>query len=161
MWKTFGLILVSTTIATTPLLATEPTPEAAVAAVLDAFHTAASEADGETYFALLSDGAIYIGTDASERWTVDEFRAFAEPYFDEGRGWTYTATERHVDLSPEGNVAWFDEILDNAAYGTCRGTGVLVLTGSGWRIAQYHLTFPIPNALAKELTARIKEHSAE
>ena len=130
----------------------------AIECVLDAFHTAAAEADGETYFALFADNAVYIGTDASERWTLDEFKAFAAPYFDAGRGWTYTVTERHVDLSPSGAVAWFDEILWNDRYGTCRGSGVLLATGEGWRIAQYHLTFPIPNDLAKELTARIKEH---
>jgi hypothetical protein len=32
-----------------------------------------------------------------------------------------------------------------------------VLTDGGWRIAQYHLTFPIPNELSAEFTARIKD----
>ena len=159
--RTALLILVGTTIAlATPLFAAELNPEDAVATILDSFHAAAATADGETYFELLTDNAIYIGTDAAERWTVDEFRSFAEPYFDSGRGWTYTATERHVDLAPDGTVAWFDEILWNESYGTCRGTGVLLLTENGWRIAQYHLTFPVPNALAKEFTAKIKAHDA-
>ena len=57
----------------------------------------------------------------------------------------------------EGETAWFDEMLWNEKYGTCRGTGVLVLTEQGWRIAQYHLTFPIPNELSAEFTSRIKE----
>ena len=48
-------------------------------------------------------------------------------------------------------------MLWNDTYGVCRGTGVLVLTEEGWRIAQYHLTFPIPNELSAEITARIKE----
>lgn len=39
------------------------------------FHTAAAEADGETYFGLLADDAVYIGTGASERSTVDEIKA--------------------------------------------------------------------------------------
>jgi len=118
--------------------------------VLTAFHGAAAEADGELYFSLLAENAVYIGTDATERWTIDEFKAFAEPYFAKGRGWTYTATEP---------VAWFDEILWNESYGTCRGTGVLLLVEGDWRIAQYHLTFPIPNDLSREITTRIKEHT--
>lgn len=140
----------------------ETTPQGrAVDAVLTAFHSAAADADGETYFSLLTDDAIYIGTDASERWTIDEFRAFAEPYFSQGRGWTYTATQRHITLAPGGSVAWFDEMLVNDAYGVCRGTGVVVEENGVWRIAQYHLTFPIPNDLAREFTTRIKEHDAQ
>jgi ketosteroid isomerase-like protein len=131
---------------------------AAIEEVLAAFHTAASEADGETYFGLFTDDAVYLGTDASERWTVEEFRAFADPYFSEGRGWTYTVTSRNIAIGPNGSTAWFDELLWNESYGTCRGTGVLIETPDGWRIAQYHLTFPIPNALAKEMTERIKLH---
>jgi hypothetical protein len=34
---------------------------------------------------------------------------------------------------------------------------VLVRTGRGWRISQYNLTIPIPNDLAGEFTARIKD----
>jgi hypothetical protein len=132
-------------------------PGEAIADVLDSFHEAASKADGELYFSLFFEGGVFIGTDVTERWTVAEFRDFAEPYFSEGRGWTYTPKERHIDLSPKGETAWFDEVLWNEKYGTCRGTGVLVLADEGWRIAQYHLTFPIPNDLTVEVTARIKE----
>ncbi len=141
---------------------TELTPEGrAVDAVLTSFHDAASRADGDLYFDLLADDAIYLGTDAGERWTVDEFRAFAEPYFSKGRGWTYTATTRNIAIGPDGDTAWFDELLWNESYGTCRGTGVLIETPEGWRIAQYHLTFPVPNELAKDIVAKIKEHEKQ
>lgn len=132
----------------------------AVDRALTSFHQAAAEADGEVYFSLLADDAIYLGTDASERWTLAEFKAFVDPYFSEGRGWTYTASERHIFIAPGGGVAWFDEMLWNEAYGTCRGTGVLVEENGTWRIAQYHLTFPIPNELSREFTTRIKELDA-
>jgi len=144
-----------------PAPADERSAEArAVDAVLTAFHDAASRADGAAYFNLLSDDAIYLGTDAAERWTVEEFRAFAEPYFSKGRGWTYTATTRNIVVGPDGSTAWFDELLWNESYGTCRGTGVLLSTPDGWRIAQYHLTFPVPNELAKAVVAQIREHEA-
>ena len=129
----------------------------AVDRALSAFHAAAAGADGEVYFSLLADDAVYIGTDATERWTADEFKSFAEPYFSQGRGWTYTATDRHIAVAPGGSVAWFDEMLWNETYGVCRGTGVLVEDDDGaWRIVQYHLTIPIPNELAREFTTRIK-----
>jgi hypothetical protein len=128
--------------------------------ILKFLHTAASEADGELYFDLFADHAVFMGTDASERWSVDEFKAFAEPYFSKGRGWTYEMTERHIFISADGNTAWFDEMLHNASYGTCRGSGVLIRTTDGWRIVQYNLSFPIPNDLAGEITALIKESSA-
>ncbi len=128
-----------------------------VISILDAFHAAAARADGAAYFDLFAPTGIFIGTDAGERWTVAEFKAYAEPYFSKGKGWVYTprAGSRHVMFSSSGDVAWFDELLDSASYGTSRGTGVLVRHGSAWKIAQYALTFPIPNDLAKELTARI------
>lgn len=128
----------------------------AVATVLDRLHEAASRADGETYFSLFAEGAVFIGTDAAERWTIADFTAYAESRFSKGQGWTYVPGERHIDIAPGGDVAWFDEMLESEKYGTSRGTGVLVRTAAGWRIAQYHLTFPIPNDLAAELTARIK-----
>jgi hypothetical protein len=104
---------------------------------------------------------VFIGTDTGERWSVAEFRAYAQPFFSKGRGWTYTPRSRSVVLGPDGRTAWFDELLDSQSYGTSRGTGVLVRTPAGWRIAQYALTFPIPNDLAKELTARIRTFEAE
>jgi hypothetical protein len=49
-------------------------------------------------------------------------------------------------------------MLDNDSYGECRGTGVLLLTEQGWKISQYHLTIPIPNALAKDVVKQIRAH---
>lgn len=130
--------------------------EEAVSAVLDALHDAASKADGERYFALFDPAAVFFGTAPEERWTVDEFRAFADPYFEAGRGWTYRKVSRHVFLSAGGDTAWFDEELDNDKYGRCRGTGVLLRTAEGWKIAQYNLTIPIPNELAPEVVEKIR-----
>ena len=64
--------------------------KAAVVAVLDDFHAAASEADGERYFGHFAESAVFLGTDSTERWTLQEFRAYGQARFDEGTGWTYT-----------------------------------------------------------------------
>ena len=141
------------------LLAQAPPPAeaAAVSAVLDAFHAAATRADEEAYFGLLAPNAVFLGTDATERWDKEAFRGFVRPYFAKGQGWTYTPRDRHVDFSRDGRVAWFDEHLDSETYGECRGSGTLEKGESGWKIVQYHLTIPMPNDLAKDFVARIRE----
>ncbi len=128
-------------------LAAAPPPETEVAEALDALHAAAARADGAAYFALFTPDARFIGTDASERWTLSEFRAYAEPYFARGQGWTYTPVERTVTLAPIQCmcVAWFDEVLDSQSYGVTRGSGVLRKTRAGWKIEQYVLSFAVPN----------------
>ena len=60
--------------------------ETAVAAVLDDLHEAASEADGERYFNLYAENAIFLGTDLTERWTIEAFKTYAQARFDQGVG---------------------------------------------------------------------------
>ena len=130
----------------------------APAAVIDALHQAAREADGATYFSLFTPEARFIGTDATERWTVDEFRAYADPYFSRGQGWDYRVVSRDISILPIECrcVAVFDEVLDNAAYGTTRGSGVLRLTDDGWKIDQYVLSFAVPNDVARDVVGVIR-----
>lgn len=124
--------------------------------VLTSFHTAASKADWNTYFGLLTDDSVFMGTDASERWSKVEFQSYAS----KTKGWTYKKQNRFVYVAADGKTAWFDEILVNAKYGTSRGTGVLIRTNDGWRIVQYNLTFPIPNDLAAGITQEIQTFEA-
>lgn len=135
-----------------------PTPEEDVAAVIDALHAAASSADGAAYFRLFTDDARFIGTDATERWTLAEFKAYAEPYFARGQGWTYAPVERTVTLAPIQCmcIAWFDEVLENDSYGVTRGSGVLRKTRSGWKIEQYVLSFAVPNDRARAVVEAIR-----
>ena len=128
----------------------------AVGGVLDAFHAAAAAANEEKYFSLLTADAVFLGTDPTERWTREEFRKWAHPYFANGKGWTYKTTARWVSFAPDRRVAWFDEVLENASYGTCRGSGVLLLQPDGsWKIAQYNLSIPIPTALTEDIVMTI------
>ena len=127
-----------------------------VSATLDALHEAASEADFDRYFSLYADEAVFLGTDATERWTREEFMDYTKARFDTGTGWTYHMLERHIAIAPGGRTAWFDERLENANLGETRGSGVLVMEGGGWKIAQYNLTIPIPNEMAREVAERIR-----
>lgn len=141
-----------------PQVKLTPVPAAAddsrrreVGAVLDDFHDSAGKADEQRYFNHFLPDAVFFGTDVTERWTYAQFRAWAKPHFENGKGWKYTPRDRSIFFSPSGDCAWFDELVDNKKLGTCRGTGVLVLTDGVWRIAQYHLVLPVPNELAEEL----------
>lgn len=140
-------------------LAADPAT-AEVGAVLDAFHRAAAEADEATYFGLLTDDAVFVGTDATERWDTAAFRAYAAPHFQGETAWTYVPEARQVTLGPGGAVAWFHEALRNPKYGAARGSGVLVATPAGWRIAQYVLSFPVPNAVAADVVGIVQAHEA-
>lgn len=129
----------------------------AIGGVLDAWHAAAASADEGKYFSYFAPDAVFLGTDATERWTRDEFRKWAHPYFAKGKAWTYKETSRWITFADDHRVAWFDELLENASLGTCRGSGVLVATNSGWKIAQYNLSIPIPNDLADDVAKRIRD----
>jgi hypothetical protein len=129
-----------------------------VAGVIDAWHAAAAAADEEKYFSHFTADAVFLGTDATERWTRDEFRKWAHPYFAKGKAWTYKSTSRWISFAADRSVAWFDELLENAHLGTCRGSGVLVRSGETWKIAQYNLSIPIPNDLADDLAKRIEAY---
>lgn len=142
-------------------LAWSAAPESRAAAVLDDFHAAAAAADGARYFGHFAEEGVFLGTDAEERWTVAEFKAYAQPHFSKGKGWTYRPRSRDVSISKDGSTAWFDELLDNAKFGTCRGSGVLVRAGGTWKIAQYNLSVPIPNALLPEFAATIRERGGK
>ncbi|MFM9996855.1 MAG: nuclear transport factor 2 family protein [Phycisphaerales bacterium] len=127
-------------------------------AVLDDFHDAAAKADFDRYFSHWTSTSVFLGTDSWERWTGDEFKEFARPHFDKGKGWTYTSRDRKVTLTADKTVAWFDEMLTNEKLGTCRGSGVLLKIGEDWKIAQYNLSVPIPNDIVEDVAKRIGEH---
>jgi len=112
--------------------------------LINNWHKAASEADFETYFGILADDGVFIGTDASENWQNDDFRAFSKPYFDRGKAWSFTNIERNIYIDESENFAWFDELLDTRME-ICRGSGVLQKEDGKWRIKHYVLSITIPN----------------
>ena len=111
--------------------------------VLDDLHHYASEADGVKYFSLFDSDAVFFGTDATERWSINEFKDYALKRFENGTGWTYYPINRNI-------------YLNNDKYGVFRGTGVLIKTNEGWKISQYNLLLPIPNNLLIDYSKEIK-----
>lgn len=118
--------------------------------LLNNWHQAASEANYATYFDAMTDDAIFIGTDPTEYWNKTEFQAFAKPYFDKGKAWSFTALERHIYFDKSGKTAWFDELL-NTQMKACRGSGVLVKVNGEWKIKHYVLSMTIPNDNTNEV----------
>jgi ketosteroid isomerase-like protein len=128
------------------------TPKNTIHQLVDQWHKAASDADFKTYFELMTEDAVFIGTDANEYWNKQEFQNYAKPHFDKGKAWSFTALERHVYFDASGNTAWFDELL-NTQMKICRGSGVLVKVGKQWKIKHYVLSMTIPNDSSKAVIA--------
>lgn len=147
------------TVSCASLPSTHSEPEAAIARVLDSWHHAAAVADENVYFDLMAPDAVFLGTDATERWTKSEFIAWSARYFARESAWRFDPIERHVTVAPGGESAWFDERLMSASYGECRGSGALTRTTAGWKIAHYNLTIPIPNEIANEVVGMIRRLS--
>lgn len=116
-----------------------------VEAVLDAMNRAAAEADFETYFSHFSSQASFLGTDATEVWDINTFKEWSRPYFEKKQTWDFTAVQRSIYFSPQGDIAWFEETLSTSMK-LCRGSGVLALENGNWKIRQYVLSMTIPNS---------------
>ena len=124
-------------------------------ALLDGLHQDAHEGNFQSYFDRYTSDAIFLGTDKTERWSIEEFKAYAKPAFADGNGWTYSVVERNWE--GVGDTRWFDEILFNEKLGHCRGTGVVQLIEGEWKILHYALTMLVPNEIAAEVGAQTQE----
>jgi len=130
-------------------------PRALIQKSMDTWHELASKAD-KRFFDFMTPDAIYIGTDASERWTKQEFVKFAMPYFDKGKAWSFKAINRTVYLSDDEKTGWFEELLDTWM-GECRASGVLERTDQGWLLSHYQLSVTVPNEKIKEFLQLIEK----
>ena len=61
---------------------------ASINSLLDGLHEDAHEGNFKDYFARYAKNAFFLGTDKTERWTIEEFKAYAKPAFNDGHGWT-------------------------------------------------------------------------
>lgn len=112
--------------------------------MLDNWHKAAATADQQAYFDGIDEDGIYIGTDATEIWTKQEFFDWSKPYFDKGKAWSFVAINRNIYFSEDRSLAWFDELLQFTG-GVFRGSGVLIKKDGLWKLKHYVLSLPVPN----------------
>ena len=123
---------------------------------LDTWHKAAADADFDAYFNLMTKDGVFIGTDATENWQNEAFKAFSKPYFDKGKAWSFTAIERNIYMSDDKSLVWFDELLDTQMK-ICRGSGVMKLEDNIWKVEHYVLSIAIPNDNVSEVISIKKE----
>lgn len=113
-------------------------------AFVDTWHKAAAVADEDLFFRSMAKGGIYLGTDASERWERDVFKAWAAFAFERSSAWDFTARDRQVYFTPNKRHFWWEEMLDTWM-GVCRGSGVAEWEDGRWQILHYDLSIMVPN----------------
>ncbi|PID67688.1 MAG: hypothetical protein CR968_05375 [Flavobacteriia bacterium] len=118
--------------------------------LLNQWHRDVAEFNHNAYFNAMADDAVFIGTDASEVWSKQEFMTFCHPLFERQKTWNFKPIERHIHFDENGSLAWFDETLDTWM-GICRGSGVVVKKGNRWLIKQYVLSMTIPNDVSNKV----------
>jgi len=116
-----------------------------VARELDDMSDAAARSNEPRYLAHFAPGAVFLGTDGTERWDLAALRAYAHPRFAQGHGWAIRSVRRTVDFSPDGATAWFEEDLTGDKLGPARGSGVMSRAQGRWLVAQYNLALTVPN----------------
>ena len=131
------------------LSAAKPNLFAALDKLVDDWHQAASDADYISYFGAMDKSFIFLGTAPGERWTKGEFALFSKPYFDKGKAWSFTPSNRIWSFSRNGKTAWFDEDLDTWMRG-CRGAGIAEKRKGKWKLVSYNLTILIENEKIQE-----------
>jgi len=127
-------------LALTMLAVAQASPDAA----LDALHKAGADANSEAFEALLAQDVVFLGVDGAARLEGPSARDFFSEHLMQGNAWAYRSIERETRLSTDGSVAWFDETLQHDQLGRGRGTGVLIRSSEGWKLAQYNLIVPLP-----------------
>lgn len=117
--------------------------------VIDAWHHAAAVGDSATFFGLMTEDAVYLGTDLSERWDRTSMARDLGKYFRGRKAWHFEPFDRHYYDLKDKNKVMFDESL-KTWMGPCRATGVLARVNGKWRIAYYNLSVAVPNQYIKE-----------
>ena len=128
-------------------------------AFIDEWHDDAAHAR-LAYFDKIAPNGIYIGTDKTELWNREQFKAWAKRFFDRKSAWSFKSTKRNVYLSPDKKFIWFDELLDTQM-GVCQASGVMRKTDSGFEIEHYQLSIAVPNEVADKVTKLVKEYEAK
>lgn len=132
-----------------------------VNAFVDEWHADAAHAR-LAYFDKIAPDGVYIGTDRTERWPRDAFKAWAARFFERPSAWSFTARQRNVAFTPDRTVIWFDEQLDSAM-GVLQASGVMRARAGdgGFEIVHYQLSIAVPNDVQPKVSELIKEFESK
>jgi hypothetical protein len=131
----------------------------AINQLLNQWHKDVAEFKYEAYFNKMASNAVFVGTDASEVWSKQEFMNFSKPFFDKKSTWNFKPLQRNIYIDTDNNIAWFDEILDTWM-GICRGSGVVVSQNNQWKIQHYVLSVTIPNDVMQQVIQTKKKQDS-
>ena len=139
--------------------ATAPPSDAAyrrqINAFVDEWHDDAANAR-LAYFDKIAPNGIYIGTDKTELWNREQFKAWSKRFFERKSAWSFKAVKRNVYMLADKNFIWFDELLDTQM-GPCQASGVIRKTAKGFEIEHYQLSIAIPNDVADKVSKIVKD----
>lgn len=110
---------------------------------LDSLHKAGADANATVFESLLAEDVVFLGVGGAGRLEGQAAREYFSGHLMQGNAWAYRSSLREIRVSADGSVAWFDETLEHGQLGSGRGTGVLIRSGEGWKVAQYNLTVPL------------------
>ena len=140
--------------------ATDATLTREVNAFVDGWHDDAANTR-MAYFDKIAKDGVYIGTDRTELWTRDAFKAWSKKHFAAKSAWTFKATRRNVYASADKSLIWFDELLDTKNMGPAMASGVLRKTKTGFEIVHYQLSLAVPNAVNEQVVGIIAAHEKQ
>ena len=137
----------------------DPALKRQVNAFVDRWHSDAAHSRLAFFDKIAPDG-VYIGTDKTERWRRDEFKAWARPHFKRKSAWAFKSKRRHINFSKDKSIIWFDELLDTQM-GICQASGVMRRKGRSFEIVHYQLSMAIPNEVGSQVTGLIRGFEAK
>ena len=106
--------------------------ESEINGLMDKWHNDVIAFELDSYFNVMDESFIFLGTDPKERWSKDEFYGFCKPYFEKKTSWNFTPLWSNVYFSEDGKIAWFEEQLTTWME-ECRGSGVLIKKDNEWK----------------------------
>ena len=101
--------------------------------MLDGLHQDAHEGNFQAYFARYTKDGI-LGTDKTDAGLLKNLKLMQNLHLQMGMAELYSGKR---NWEGGGNTRWFDEILFNEKLGRCRGTGVVKLIDSEWKIVLF------------------------
>jgi len=119
--------------------------EKKVKTILVAHLVAVATKDQALLLRSFARNAMFFGSDDTEQWTLGQLAQRLEESKD---GWNMKECTQRSIQSVSPDVMSFFEIVRHVKYGQFRGSGVVVKNANhDWEIAQYVLSFSVPNAV--------------
>lgn len=124
--------------------------------IIDAWHHAAATGDSVGFFSRMTEDALYLGTDETERWTRTTMGKDLGKFFNGKKAWHFIAYNRIYTALDDKNTILFDESL-KTWMGPCKSTGMMRKVKGKWLISYYNLNVAVSNAVVQNYLKLLKE----